>query len=527
MRSESKGNCESNEVTLSEAARIVIVAVREGLKMEANDEPERSLFVVVDNSNIWIEGKRLAGKRLGVDGPDPRWRLKFKVLLEFLIEHYEHNNHKLRLRDVLFVGSEPPPNDLVWLKMQKANARVRTFQRSGWSGQEKMVDPFIVHYVDSLFAMIGRIRLAQQLGVYGPNAALQEEFACLRMDPAVGVPRRAIDDLVQIVICAGDGDYAPLWTSTTSLFQDSFEDAPEYKETPQLHLWSWEHSLATVYQDTTLSRHVHLLDPHFAALGDTCAVWDTVRDGLPAARTFFLEHVADADVESRVFIVLDAQHVVYYHCWDKKPTTLAVILQQRGGDDVTAVQQADEVTAVQQAVARGLAADGLDVTVRSFAQRQTGAAATASTAASPLVLANSFAMLGDLDAMALESAARAPAAEPEMEEWTQVSISNKKSTNKTPKMRCNWRKYCPRGKSCTFGHTRDEFVEFDGRQRNRGLPIVKQQLCEHGDRCKHLKAPSKCRYAHGSADLFCTICGSSCGHVHQRCDNRDAPWKPS
>ena len=72
-------------------------------------------LVVVDNSNIFIEGAKFSAHRKGVhrqptdlrDPQDPSWRLDFGQLLSFLADGRG-------IIDAILVGSTPPRNDSVW-----------------------------------------------------------------------------------------------------------------------------------------------------------------------------------------------------------------------------------------------------------------------------------------------------------------------------------------------------------------------------------------------------------------------------
>ncbi|MSP48504.1 MAG: NYN domain-containing protein [Alphaproteobacteria bacterium] len=97
-------------------------------------------LILVDNSNIFIEGKKFSARRKGVyrrstdekDPQDPSWRLDFGHLLDFMAD-------KRPILDAILVGSTPPQNDSVWTAAQQKGFRVLTFER-GYTGEEKEVD---------------------------------------------------------------------------------------------------------------------------------------------------------------------------------------------------------------------------------------------------------------------------------------------------------------------------------------------------------------------------------------------------
>jgi len=72
-------------------------------------------IVLVDNSNVFIEGKKYSARKKGIlqaahetrAPQDPSWRLDFGKLLHFMAGGRE-------LVDAILVGSDPPRNDSVW-----------------------------------------------------------------------------------------------------------------------------------------------------------------------------------------------------------------------------------------------------------------------------------------------------------------------------------------------------------------------------------------------------------------------------
>jgi hypothetical protein len=75
---------------------------------------EARCVILVDNSNVFIEGQKFSAHKKGVkrgltdsrDPQDPSWRIDFGDLLDFMADG----------RDTIaaiLVGSEPPPNDSV------------------------------------------------------------------------------------------------------------------------------------------------------------------------------------------------------------------------------------------------------------------------------------------------------------------------------------------------------------------------------------------------------------------------------
>ena len=97
-------------------------------------------LIMLDNSNVFIEGKKLSAKRKGVqrearnprDPQDPSWRVDFGALLAFMADGRE-------ILDAILVGSKPPQNDSVWTSAEQQGFKVLTYEKA-FSGQEKEVD---------------------------------------------------------------------------------------------------------------------------------------------------------------------------------------------------------------------------------------------------------------------------------------------------------------------------------------------------------------------------------------------------
>ena len=100
--------------------------------------------ILVDNSNLFIEGQKVSAQRKGVHPAagetkqpgDPSWRINFAELLKLLA-------NGRRIRSAILVGSKPPPNDAVWKMAQQGGFNVITHERDA-SNREKAVDTELV-----------------------------------------------------------------------------------------------------------------------------------------------------------------------------------------------------------------------------------------------------------------------------------------------------------------------------------------------------------------------------------------------
>ena len=93
--------------------------------------------IIVDNSNIWIEGKKYSARQKGIEtGDDPSWRIDFGKLLTVVAEGQKISN-------AILVGSRPPVNDSVWNAANTQGFKVIVHDRN-FAGKEKAVDTELV-----------------------------------------------------------------------------------------------------------------------------------------------------------------------------------------------------------------------------------------------------------------------------------------------------------------------------------------------------------------------------------------------
>jgi uncharacterized LabA/DUF88 family protein len=92
------------------------------------------VHVFIDNSNLWIEGKKISGRRSRPPVPSNyRYRMEYGRLLQHVLE-----NRDLAAVPKLY-GSEAPPNDSVWNMIRSKGFNVTVFKRNIYN-KEKGVD---------------------------------------------------------------------------------------------------------------------------------------------------------------------------------------------------------------------------------------------------------------------------------------------------------------------------------------------------------------------------------------------------
>lgn len=99
--------------------------------------------IIVDNSNIWIEGMKLSaaqkGMSAGPDGKEPcdfSWRIDFGKLLNLVAEGK-------KIQKAILVGSRPPKDDSLWNAAKRKGFEVKVEDRNS-QNREKAVDTALV-----------------------------------------------------------------------------------------------------------------------------------------------------------------------------------------------------------------------------------------------------------------------------------------------------------------------------------------------------------------------------------------------
>lgn len=103
-----------------------------------------SCVIIIDNSNVWIEGQKFSAKNKGLvkkefddkDICDPSWRIDFGNLLNEVSEGK-------RILEAILVGSRPPQSDSIWQAAKSHGFKVYVHDRNS-AGKEKAVDTEIV-----------------------------------------------------------------------------------------------------------------------------------------------------------------------------------------------------------------------------------------------------------------------------------------------------------------------------------------------------------------------------------------------
>ena len=138
---EDPGNSEQHQMQLSDFGPNICQkrAIAQKDKNMANE-----IVIVVDNSNIFIEGQKHSAKVKGLvkanpdnhDPQDPSWRIDFGNLLNAVASGRT-------VCHAILVGSRPPQNDTVWEAAKLSGFQVTVHDRNS-RNEEKAVDTELV-----------------------------------------------------------------------------------------------------------------------------------------------------------------------------------------------------------------------------------------------------------------------------------------------------------------------------------------------------------------------------------------------
>lgn len=169
---------------------------------------KKKCVILVDNSNIFIEGQKFSAKKKGIsqaDGRlicDPSWRIDFGQLISIVAD-------KQDVVKAVLVGSTPPQTDSIWEAAKRGGFQVITHSRN-LSGKEKKVDTEIV---------------AQGTKIICRLAYTNED--------------NEVKDKFVLKLLSGDSDFIPLvkvaeeegWETEMWAFSSSFNSSGEMAQT--------------------------------------------------------------------------------------------------------------------------------------------------------------------------------------------------------------------------------------------------------------------------------------------------------
>ena len=427
-------------------------------------EDNEHVFIFVDDSNVWIEAKKLAANKLNLKSvEDPRLRMDIGKITDVVAK-----NRKVAWGTLY--GSEPPALDSVWHKINERGWKVVVTQRSTLTGKEKQVDQQIVSDITALI------------------------FGCIVRG--------------KIVIMSGDADMIP---AIKRSLQNQWS----------IEIWTWKNSvsnsLSELAKDNQELMSINILDSRLEEV--TFTNFKFRGKNISNTRTVIIKNieiVPDKTWQEKLgeelgwpFQICMIGPEKFQNPEDFKDVILIFAnARAKDGKDFEKCY----FDKIFEDLDRKYPGKILNYPAyrRQFDPQE------------EICLANKFEALKILDeklseespaAMDRESKPSSYGAtgEPDDDdddgkgEFQVVRKKQKKKTQKysTP---CKWRSNCKRGAKCEFYHTDDEKKFFKNPS--------KCKKCGYIGSCKY--GPSKCYRAHSDEDSFCTKC-HSWGHLKESC----------
>ena len=481
--------------------------------MVAKDREEMetgSVFIYIDNSNLWIQGQRTYAEKHKQDADrDPRWRFDAGILKDILLKESGLSPHEATFEPrIRLYGSRPPVVDSVWKAIELHDIKVRTFLRSSWTRREKEVDAELI-----------------------ADSVEEASEAYYNTIPAV------------FIIVSGDRD---LHAAVVKIAKRGFP----------VHIWSWKNGIANSFTkedkdiDPRLFR-VHYLDPYLETVGFSQTTFRVDRGVINPHSIVVL------DPMSRVKAVED----FFSHL--RTPIWRYLIPGQREDEsnDLAIIPclahelKPDELRSLFIESKTKLERKGLRVlSYQEYAQKYFLGSGTEST----LAISNQFSELGNYVERDEDSGEEGSEEETvgkddydekkanheedngnndhrkqdaaglnlrrddnDNEGFEEVNKGLKKQqtrlrkANDSLQFRCHWRAYCNRALNCTYGHTKEEEDNFRvyGNKKARKFKDCTREGCLYGTRCP---------YAHGLEELFCPTCEKTGAHKMELCPERSS-----
>ena len=447
-------------------------------KRRAEDLP--GIYIFVDDSNIWIEAKKLQSQVKNFKtGEDHRIRIDVGRLADVVA------GTRRIVKGTLY-GSEPPPIDTVWEKIRQKGWTVKTDKRSTLTGREKKVDARLVADTTAL---------------------------------AIRTP---VEERSTIILVTGDADALP-----------AIEIAIEERWMVEIYMWKRAMSRELEEYANKQSKRVQTkyLDHFLNRVSFTHMRFDISNEYLrPLVNAygvvFTMEHNAFRnDVPTRHWfnqVESIAQWPFQYYWFTKQ--------EQKRTDHLVIVFRPDKVAKKEFDVAQFLEHIQIDtaedceqkyrlpltLNVRPFRQfieeefkREDSELESVNAALEQVGIYND----DDVhDGCENESVYES---DPAKDFTTCLRKSGSKPFKQKYSEYCPLKFNCKYGTGCQYKHTDEEKTYFKGRKQGKGNPLRKVKQCTKANCTK----PNECDYAHGPEDAWCLNCVQG-GHFTEDCTKK-------
>ena len=440
---------------------------------------EEFIWIFVDNSNIWIQAKKLASKIKGFKSDeDHRLRISIGGLTDVLA-------NERQVKEATLYGSEPPKIDSVWEKIeQHENWHVKTKKKSYITHKEKEIDSQLV---------------ADVTQVAGKVPPFQRGT---------------------IVLISGDADMYPA--------VEKIMEEGDWK----VEIYMWEKALSARLKELTETYPERVI----------CEPLDNKLDKvtftnkkLPADKLEGIENV------SAVMLMEDdcfPQHVIEDWWWNQLesiaqwPVQYWWIIRDGEADELLLVFDSKRETETYN-VSNFVGILGEDIanakegkpllpyviraeTYVDYKKRMKRFEAIMKSGRyyvfdierdSNFVAKNSA---GSLDMKFVES----PTFGQDTSTPQHGYFKSIPPSQVGGKVRdCNFGKNCLRGTKCKYRHSQSDIIFFE-KNGGRGSPTRKAQMCRNYPKCPYTKG--LCHFAHGDSDAWCLTCRKQ-GHFSNNC----------
>ena len=422
-------------------------------------EDNDHVFIYVDDSNMWIEAKKLAANKLNFKCvEDPRLRLDIGKVTDVVA-----NNRKVAWG--ILYGSEPPPIDSVWQKIRERGWKVIITQRSSFTGKEKQVDHQMVADITALVS------------------------GCIVKG--------------KIVMVSGDADMIPAISKSLQMKWST-------------EIWMWgngvSNALKQLAEENPRLMSINILDSRLEEVTFTNFTFGATK--IPDRRSVIIKDIDFTPDETWQKKLGEKLGWPFQICMigpeklqnpvDFKDVILIFSNARAKDNKDFEMHYFDKIFGDLDREYPGKILN-YPAYRRQFDRQE------------DICLANRFEALLSLDEQLSEesfsgddvpSSYGAIKEIDEDDEKEQFQVVRRKQQKKTQKysILCKWRSKCKRGLKCQYHHTDDEKKFF--------IKYRKNMECTYKGACRY--GPSKCFYAHSDKDSFCCNC-HSWGHLEKNC----------
>jgi hypothetical protein len=443
--------------------------------------------ILIDNSNIWIQGKKTCGELQHLLGENPHWRINVGKLITVMLKEAglpcssTDEIDKSIAYGRLF-GSIPPPDDSVWAQFRK-HLDVDLTPRNKFTNKEKQVDAKFIQLATS-----------DATGLYQQHE--------------MGVSETVFDTRVYC-LAAGDTDYC---STVQSILEFGLK----------VILFSWKNCLGVDFCNYERAypelMKIVLLDSFIEEIGFEESVVDVNKYPIPAERSFYIvrpdaKSMASLGVKgsdcfeqfrdlvlSTHSIITHKLHVSSCRCIESNSSdTAAFVLNQT----VTIDQLTELISHIRSVFETAGFPDSCVLSYPDFHNPK--------QALQHMRIFNQYSVLQIDDDESYEPPTPDAVVDTLKDDHTErfvVHSSKRPVTKQLSMVRCRNREFCPMiGNKCMFFHTLEEKQLFNRSLGKKPYCLLKKSLCTNKD-CKKQRLPKECLFRHPGEEEFCPTCAS-------------------